>query len=48
LFVGAHGFLFFGVRFTRAANSKPARQYTGLDNYNRQSQFDKKRLIAEE
>src|SRR6266568_2311921 len=30
LFVGAHGFLFFGVRFTRAANSKPARQYTGL------------------
>src|SRR5260370_26668865 len=25
------GMLFFGVRFTRAANSKSARNYTGLD-----------------
>jgi phosphoenolpyruvate synthase/pyruvate phosphate dikinase len=31
LFADAHEFLFFGVRFTRAANSKPARHYTGLD-----------------
>ncbi|GCE22211.1 integrase catalytic domain-containing protein [Dictyobacter kobayashii] len=31
LFAGAHGMLFFGVRFTRAANSQSARDYTGLD-----------------
>jgi hypothetical protein len=31
LFADAHEFLFFGVRFTRAVNSKPARHYTGLD-----------------
>jgi hypothetical protein len=38
LLVGVPFTLFFGVRFTRAANSKSARDYIGLDTYGRKQE----------